>query len=77
VCRIGTSAAKLTCCEIDFLAAFFTDMLAVKFIGKYFNLCPAILTFTDKRFQISEGFKTWTMTAWCIHVVTSLVENRF
>jgi hypothetical protein len=69
VCRTGATGVVLAGREIDLLLAFFADMLAFEFIGENFNLGSAILTFTDKRFQISEGFKTWTVAAWRIHSV--------
>ena len=47
-------------------------MFAAEFIGEYFYLRAAMMTFTEKRLQISEGFKSRAMAAWRIHCVLLL-----
>lgn len=66
--RVGTTRAVLTTLEIDLLLAVFANVFAIEFVGKYFNFRSAILASAGKRFQVSEGLKTGTMTAWRIHL---------
>jgi hypothetical protein len=47
-------------------------MFAAEFIGEYFYLRPAMMTFTEKRFQVLKGFKSSAMAAWRIHRVRLL-----
>jgi hypothetical protein len=53
--------------KIHWLPAFFTDVFTVELIGKNFFFRAAMVTFTEKRFQISKSFKPRAMTTWSIH----------
>jgi len=74
---IGTAGIVLASCEIDFLLAFLTDMFAIELVRKYLDFRSTILTFTEKRFQVPEVFKTGAVAAWCIHSVHLIaIESR-
>jgi hypothetical protein len=52
-------------------------MFAAEFIGEYFYFFAAIMTFTEKRLQVPEGFKSRAMAAWRIHSVCLLRLRMF
>ena len=52
--------------------AFLTNMFTAEFIGEDFYFRAAMMTFTEKRFQVPEGFKSRAMAAWRIHCVRLL-----
>ncbi len=70
--RIRPTRFVGTLLEINRRLAAFTDMFPIEFIGENFFLRAAFLTSTDKGLEISERFKAWTVTTWCIHAVLLL-----
>jgi hypothetical protein len=72
MCLVGGAGIVCTRCKVNVLSALFTDVFPVEFIGEYFYCRATILTFTEKRLEVPECFKTGAMAAWSIHHVLLL-----
>ena len=55
--------------KVNLPPTLFADVFPIEFIGEYFYFHITMLTFTEKRLEIPELFKTGAMAAWSIHWV--------